>query len=207
MRKIAAIGVGLAVATFGLTAMAEEPAPAPAGGGAAAAAPAAGSPGGISVAALGGMGFKSVDTGGGESLNVYGVGVGARGGYTLPGMNIYLGAQFIYHLGASKDVGVGKVENKILFYGVEAGYELPMGGLTLRPSIHVGQAKYTAKATISFLGQSQEVDASETRFALSPGATLLYGLGGSLFVGADFRYHIVSDANAPAIYGTIGAKF
>ncbi len=47
---------------------------------------------------------------------------------------------------------------------------------------------------------------SETKFALWPGATLLYPLG-SAFIGADARFLIVSDFNAFSMFATGGVQF
>ena len=150
-----------------------------------------------SVGALLGYGFK-------DGTNL---GLGVRGGYTLP-MNVYLGGTFVYHLGKSQDTGFGDAKVNVFYYGFEGGYDIAAGPVVVRPYLGLGAA--TAKATIpggSFGGQTfPETSSSETRFGLWPGASVLYPLG-SAFVGADARYLIVEDFNAFSLFATGGVQF
>src|SRR5258706_11784715 len=75
-----------------------------------------------SVGALLGYGFK----------DGVGLGLGVRGGYTLP-MNLYLGATFVYHLGKSQSTPVGDVSVNIFYLGVEGGYDISAGPVVVRP--------------------------------------------------------------------------
>ncbi|MEP7052333.1 MAG: hypothetical protein ABJB12_18345, partial [Pseudomonadota bacterium] len=143
-----------------------------------------------SVAGLLGYGFK-------DGLNL---GLGVRGGYTLP-MNLYLGGTFVYHLGKSD--GPNKVN--LYYFGVEGGYDIAAGPVIVRPYLGLGDA--TASTTVdlsAFGGGKQSVSSSE--FALWPGATVLYPLGNA-FVGGDARFLIVKDVNAFSLFATGGIQF
>ncbi len=151
-----------------------------------------------SVAGLLGYGFKDgVD-----------LGLGVRGGYTLP-MNLYLGGTFVYHLGKSYDTGFGSAKTNLYYFGVEGGYDVPAGPVVVRPYLGLGAA--TAKATIPAItfpgvGSTPESSASSTKFGVWPGATVLYPVGPA-FIGADARFLIVSDFNAFSLFATGGVQF
>src|SRR5258707_15835289 len=49
-----------------------------------------------------------------------GIGLGVRGGYTLP-MNLYVGGTFIYHLGKSEASPFGDLKVNIYYFGAEVG--------------------------------------------------------------------------------------
>jgi hypothetical protein len=147
-----------------------------------------------SVGALVGWGFN-----GGAKL-----GFGVRAGYTLP-MHVYLGAQFVYHLGESEYGGTAN-----FFYpGVEGGYELSLGPLLVRPYLGIGPmildknlGSVTVGTTTNSLGSN-----STTYFAVWPGVTGLYPITPQIFVGADLRYVILSDYSHFAAFLTGGARF
>ena len=92
----------------------------------------------ISIAAIAGVGInetKLKDDAGNESkegVGTQGVGIGLRGGYTLP-MKVYIGAAFVYHLGGSKDADQIKYTGSTLYLGPEVGYDLELGPLVIRP--------------------------------------------------------------------------
>ena len=150
-----------------------------------------------SAAALLGYGFK-------DGVNL---GLGVRGGYTLP-MNLYLGGTFVYHLGKSESTAFGDAKTHLYYFGVEGGYDINAAPVVVRPYLGLGAA--TATATIpggSFGGVSfPETSASDTKFGVWPGATLLYPIGNA-FVGADARFLIVSDFNAFSAFATGGLQF
>jgi len=183
MKKLAiALGAAAAVTVFGVTPAHAEAAP---------------TAGHASAAALLGYGFK----------DGVGLGLGVRGGYTLP-MNLYLGGTFVYHLGKSESTAFGDVSTNIYYFGVEGGYDLAAGPVVIRPYLGLGPA--TGRATIpgiSFGGVSTPaVTASDTKFGVWPGATVLYPLG-SAFVGADARFLIVDNFNALSLFATGGLQF
>lgn len=143
-----------------------------------------------SVAGLLGYGFK-------DGLNL---GLGIRGGYTLP-MNVYLGGTFVYHLGKSE----GDASVNVFYYGVEGGYDINAAPVVVRPYLGLGAA--TVKAKIPGIpGLFPETSASDTKFSVWPGASVLYPIG-SGFVGGDARFLIVSDYNAFSLFATGGVQF
>jgi hypothetical protein len=151
-----------------------------------------------SVAALLGYGFK-------DYVNV---GLGVRGGYTLP-MNLYVGGTFVYHLGKSVDTGAGSAKTNIYYFGVEGGYDIAAGPVVVRPYLGLGPA--TARSTIPAFNfgagfTTPETTVTDTKLALWPGATVLYPLGPA-FVGGDARFLIVNDFNAFSLFATAGAQF
>jgi len=150
-----------------------------------------------SVAALFGYGFK-------DGLNL---GIGVRGGYTLPA-NIYLGGTFVYHLGKSESTGFGDVKVNVYYFGFEGGYDIAAGPVVIRPYLGLGAA--TAKGStpsVDFMGTTiPGADYSDTKLGVWPGATLLYPLG-SAFIGADARFLVVSDFNAFSMFATGGVQF
>jgi hypothetical protein len=150
-----------------------------------------------SVGALLGYGFK----------DGVGLGFGARGGYTLP-MNLYLGGTFVYHLGKTESTPLGDAKTHIYYFGVEGGYDIDAAPVVIRPYLGLGAA--TASVTVpggSFGGVSFPASsASDTKFGVWPGATLLAPLGNA-FVGADARFLIVSDFNAFSLFATGGLQY
>jgi hypothetical protein len=112
---------------------------------------------GVSVAAL--LGYS------GNDLNM---GVGARLGYTLPVVPVYLGGTFIYQLGQSQS-GPGVDQSSHLYYfGAEGGYSISVDPVVIRPYIGLGPAI----ATSSFGG----VSSSTSKFAFWPGVDVLLPL-------------------------------
>lgn len=130
------------------------------------------------------------------------LGLGVRGGYTLP-MNVYVGGTFLYHLGESEEFGGIETSVNIYYFGVEGGYDLNVEPVVIRPYLGLGAA--TVSASTDGAG-AFDVDASETRFAAWPGATVIYPIGNA-FVGGDARFLIVDEANAFSIFATGGIQF
>lgn len=116
----------------------------------------------------------------------YGVGVGARGGYTM-GSGFHLGAEANYFFGKSRRFPeYGDVEGSlsILHYGIVAGYDL---GVTpwfvVRPVVGVGAARVTAVVRVEGLSG----DVSQTGFVATVGAEALIGWKPAFF-GLEARY-------------------
>lgn len=160
--------------------------------GLASAAEASPTAGHASVAGLLGYGFED-----GVKL-----GLGVRGGYTLP-MNVYVGGTFVYHLGESEEAGGFESSVNLYYFGVEGGYDLNVEPVVIRPYLGLGAA--TASVSVSGTG-AFDVDTSETRFAAWPGATVIYPFG-SAFVGGDARFLIVDEFNAFSLFATGGIQF
>jgi hypothetical protein len=168
---------------------------------------------GFSASALFGAGFNSskIKSDGGseldESVALYGLGLGARIGYTLTS-RIYLGGTIVYHVGQSKDEKGVKYEGGVLYPGVEAGYELGVGPVLLRPYAGAGFVSVKLKATSG----GSELDASGSKLGFWPGATVIYPMD-RYFLGVDLRYVIVpsvdrgGNANALSFFGTGGIHF
>jgi hypothetical protein len=148
-----------------------------------------------------------------DGLNI---GIGARGGYTLP-MNLYIGGTFVYHLGNSTSTPFGDVKVNAYYFGAEVGYDLAAGPVVIRPYGGLGYATFIIKTPAIDLGQFGSVpgtSASTSKFAFWPGATLLYPLGGA-FIGADARFLLITDSkdangdslNAFSLFATAGLQF
>lgn len=137
------------------------------------------------------------------------LGVGIRGGYTID-RRVYVGGTFVYHLGSSEETTLGRdtISSSVrLFYpGVEAGYELPLGPVRVRPYAGMGAL---------FVGASTKVGAresSDTRasFALWPGCTVTYDVpDANVFVGGDTRLLIATAGGDPSFgaFVTAGTRF
>jgi opacity protein-like surface antigen len=107
--------------------------------------------------------------------NALGFGFGARGGYNFD--KLYLGARFNFYLGEDP-VNIWEL-------GIEGGYDVSLGDkLTLRPEIGLGLASVTVD-----LGPFGS--ASDSEFYIAPGASLLYDVTDSVFVGLDVRLLLV----------------
>lgn len=168
----------------------------------------------ISIAAIAGVGInetKVKDDGGNESkegVGTQGVGVGVRGGYTLP-MKVYVGAAFVYHLGGSKDADQVKYTGTTLYLGPEVGYDLELGPLVVRPYVGLGYGSVKAKAEA---GGRTIIDKSEGGLALWPGLMARYPIE-AFFVGADARYALVTgtdkitNAGGVGVFATVGMTF
>jgi opacity protein-like surface antigen len=135
----------------------------------------------ISVALLVGYGVSLED-----GPNPWGLGFGARGGYNLD--KIYLGARFVFYLGSSEDVstGVGTIEQSINVWelGIEGGYDVALGStVTLRPELGLGLAGSSVDAG--------GFSVSSTDFFLAPGASLLFDVSDSVFLGVDVRLQLI----------------
>jgi hypothetical protein len=150
-----------------------------------------------SAGALLGYGFK----------DGVGLGLGVRGGYTLP-MNLYLGGTFVYHLGKSESTPFGDVSTHIYYFGVEGGYDIYAAPVVIRPYLGLGAA--TASATVpggSFGGLSfPSTSVSDTKIGFWPGATVLYPIGNA-FVGGDARFLVVDKFNTFSLFATGGLQF
>jgi hypothetical protein len=168
----------------------------------------------ISVGAFVGAGFnetKIKDEGGNETregVGTQGVGLGLRGGYTLP-MNVYIGASFVYHLGGSKEEQGIKYTGSTIIVGPEVGYDLAAGPVVVRPYVGLGYGGAKAKAEAN--GQSM-IDRSEGGFAIWPGVLARYPVD-MFFVGVDARYAVITgtdkitNANGFGAFLTGGATF
>jgi hypothetical protein len=126
-------------------------------------------------------------------------GLGARGGYTLPNMPIYVGGTILYHFGSNYQSS--------LVLGVEGGYDITVGPVIIRP--YLGLGDLIRYYDISQFGIS--VSGSDGHFAFWPGGTVLYPIK-NFFVGGDMRLQIITDAGGGeavsfGIFATGGIAF
>ena len=144
------------------------------------------------------------------------LGLGVRGGYTLP-MNVYVGANFMYYVGGTSQVyyyfapsqglsvhvDTTTVKASLWTLVVEGGYDFNLTpAFMLRPVLGLGMA--SAKTEVC-LGSTCNSD-SKSKFAVTPGVTASLNFG-KPFVGADFRYLIISGSNAAVFGAHVGMKF
>lgn len=149
----------------------------------------------ISIAFLAGHGEK----------DAFKAGVGGRVGYTLKN-NLYFGGSFIWHFGTQD----GPVQANVSYGGGEVGYELPVGPIVVRPYVGGGIASIFASVYMPRIGgyEGGRISASESRFAVWPGASLLIPFdGGRGFIGVDGKFLVVESANVFNAYGTVGVAF
>lgn len=138
--------------------------------------------------------------------DAYGVGVGGRAGYTLPG-RVYVGGIIGYHFGNTAESQGLEIKNKTWYFGPEAGYDLGVGKVILRPVLGMGLAFRNQAVTgsdgavVAANTSSTETDA---RVYVAPGASVIYPIG-NFFVGGDSRAMLMSNNNTITFMGTAGA--
>jgi opacity protein-like surface antigen len=115
-------------------------------------------------------------------LNPYGGGIGLRLGVTLPA-SLYLGGSFDYFFGES-ETNAAELEQStsVLQVMARAGYDVGIGPVTLRPQLGLGLARSHA--------DFGDISASESDFALAPGAEFIFGLG-VLSLSAEANYNVI----------------
>lgn len=126
----------------------------------------------------------------GEAADVipspYGVGLGARAGYTLP-LPIYAGAETNYFFGQKRSFPeYGDVEGSlsILHFGLVAGYDIEVNRwCVLRPALGLGAARVTAVITV----EGESGDVGQTGVVVSAGAEALFAWEPAFF-GLEARY-------------------
>ncbi len=109
----------------------------------------------------------------GEIPAPYGLGLGARAGYTFD-PNLYLGAKLNYFFGTSRRFPqYGDVEGslRILEYGAEGGYDFGIGRFfALRPKVGIGAARVTANVRVE--GLTGEVSETVPNYSQIPTTTI-----------------------------------
>jgi len=128
----------------------------------------------------------------------FGVGIGARAGLTLPSTSVYVGGLFLFNLGQSASLGTAGAElsTNSLMLGGEAGYELSLGPLVLRPSLGLGLLSVSESVAGQVMGLSYEYGGGQA-FYVSPGINALLKLG--LLLGAELRYNAVAGEPADSV--------
>ena len=136
----------------------------------------------------------------------YDMGLGARGGFTLP-FNFYVGGTFLYHVGTHTNA----TSSNVWYLGGEGGYEIEAGPITVRPYVGVGYANWRSQwaANSCGLASCSAGIRNVGSAALWPGLTIVGNIG-SYFVGGDFRYVVlfdVFDGNTAGAFLTGGVRF
>ena len=153
-----------------------------------------------------GLGFRYGAKLSDGDLNPWGVGLGVDVGYTLPNA-IYLGGNFEYFFGETKEALALKVSANIMQFGVEGGYDVGIGrSFVIRPKFGVGVAHFES----SIEGCPSDVTcsgSSDTKAALTPGVTFLL-FTQRVSLALDVRYDMVlSDPSLQGLIFSAGIGF
>jgi hypothetical protein len=127
-----------------------------------------------------------------SGVNPWGVGFGARGGYNAG--PIFLGGRFVFYLGEDP--------SNIWELGLEGGYDVKSGVVTVRPALGFGLANLVVDAP----GFDSTTDAY-----LAPGLSLLLDVSRDIFVGVDGRVQFIlaepDGFEAIIVLGNLGMRF
>lgn len=204
----------LAVAAF-LLSFAPGPASAQVPG-VAAAAPGDDGPRPYSVAGLLGFGMS-------PEPDSQGLGVGLRGGVTMPS-GMYFGGTAVYHLrgraqlarrdpdpNVSGDDYQDVIIASAFYLGGEVGMEFEVGPLLMRPYAGLGFHGVRSKTRhLELTGEVTESSSLDPGLYIAPGFVGTYPLFDSLFVGIDARYVITPldfGARGASLFATLGKTF
>lgn len=141
-----------------------------------------------------GYGFRVTDEGDlDDDANPYGLGIGARVGYTLHD-GLYLGGLFNYFLG--EEVGDNETNGRLnqMNFAADVGYDVAIGDrAVLRPLIGFGAT--IVKGEVCVLGVCAD-DQTDPYLLIAPGIDLVVAFD-RLFVGGVLRYHWLPDDEIP----------
>lgn len=133
-------------------------------------------------------------------------GVGARAGYTFE-TPVYVGGTFLYHFGNSSNAanpnGVIDTDRRFYYPAVEAGYDIGIGPVLVRPYGGVGVLFVRTELTSNGVSSS----ATDKQLMIYPGATAQYIFPRSpIYVGADMRVLLPLEGESAAfsLFGTAG---
>jgi len=141
----------------------------------------------------------------GYGFNDLGFGIGGRVGYTFD-KPVYLGATFMYHAGKDGVVeapGVTSSSSTFMYPGVEAGYDIGIGPVLLRPYAGAGLLIGRISQTVT----GNEDTRTESAFMVYPGLNAHYIIGRTpIFVGGDTRLLLPFENQSPSLslLGTAG---
>jgi hypothetical protein len=142
----------------------------------------------------------------------YKLGLGLRGGYTLPN-RLYLGGTLLLHEGRTGvRIEQSETPQTDLYYGgAEGGWDAVAGPLVIRPYLGVGYALVRASSNPGCVtaGTCVALWSNDSALGLWPGAVAIVRSGG-IFVGADVRYVVLVGSpypNAVSAFGTAGLEF
>ncbi len=139
----------------------------------------------------------------------YQLGFGLRAGYEFD-FHLYTGVGFEYFLGSSdtRPQGIGlpsaKASANYMFAHVEAGYDVWINKIILRPSIWLGLGFGRQDPDPRVNGQRTRKD-----FFFAPGVSVLYAMDGGIFIGGDARLQKVAGDGSSAfvLYLNGGLRF
>lgn len=124
----------------------------------------------------------------GGNPNAYGLGFLGRLGFSLP-LNLYAGANFVYHLGTSNEIPAAKASQNVWYGGAEVGYDFHAAGLAIRPFVGLGGLVLQSEECL--LGICAQLP-TLTSIYVAPGLYARYDFG-PVYVGGEVRYVIVTD--------------
>lgn len=143
----------------------------------------------------------------GYGTNEFGVGVGARGGYTFES-RIYVGGTFLYHAGSDNiatGAGITQSHRKFYYPAAEGGYDIGIGPLLVRPYGGVGILFANTDVTANGL----QASGTENALMIYPGVTAEYLFPRSpVFVGGDTRVLLPFAKQSPSwqLFATAGLQ-
>jgi len=137
---------------------------------------------------------------GGGFTNTYGVGLGARAGYTFH-QGVYAGGAVSYYFGNSVDTATGTNRAHATFLGGEVGYAFyPTAHWEVRPYVFFGPAWIRTVQEVTGFTESR------ARFAFQPGALVAYHFG-NVFLTGEGKWHITPDPAAFTLLAGAGIGF
>jgi len=155
------------------------------------------------------QGFEGSAQVGAGFTDTYGLGLGARVGYTmnLTGVRTaipigaYVGGAITYYFGHNVTTDVQDESSHAWFLGGEGGVKIfPAPRLEVRPYVFLGPAFIKQVEDNPFRSESK------TRFAVQPGLLGAYHFGNA-FLSAEARFHVTPDPTAFTLMGGAGWGF
>lgn len=131
----------------------------------------------------------------------YGFGVGLKAGYTLPN-RLYFGGVGNYHIGNQTEALGNTISNHVWYLGPEAGYDVGVGPVIVRPALGLGFAFRSQSANGP--GLSNAGNQTDTRLYIAPGASVIAPIG-NFFVGGDARIMFTTEETNLGLYAVGGA--
>jgi len=141
--------------------------------------------------------------------DTYGLGLGARVGYTLNLSGVrtaipigaYVGGAFTYYFGHNVTTATEDQSSHAMFVGGEGGVKVfPAPHWEVRPYVFLGPA------FIKKVDENPFRTETKTRFAVQPGVLGAYHFGNA-FLTAEARFHVTPDPTAFTLMGGAGWGF
>jgi hypothetical protein len=140
----------------------------------------------------------------------YKLGLGIRGGVTLPA-RFYVGGALVLHEGWTgvKIEPYERPQTDLYYGGGEGGWDVSTGPFLVRPYLGVGYALVRASTLPCRVAGACVAWSNDGALGFWPGVASLFRSGG-IFVGADLRYVVLVGStyeNAFSVFGTAGLEF